>query len=92
MAQALHPDLAKRALERAGQTLNGTTATEMIEATAQGMGRNQDPGVRGIQVTVEDIHDTIANVTVRSAVYREYVHLVRTPAGWKIVNTLYART
>jgi len=26
---------------------------------------------------------------VRSAVYREYVHLVRTTDGWKIVNTLY---
>ncbi len=38
MARALHPDLAKRALERDGQTLNGTTAAEMIEATAQGGG------------------------------------------------------
>ncbi len=63
----------------------------MIRATAQGCGRNQDPGVRGIQVTVQDILDTIANVTVRFAVCREYVHLVRTPAGWKIVDTLHAR-
>ena len=30
-----------------------------------------------------------AIATVRSAVYREYVQLVRTPDGWKIVNTLW---
>lgn len=41
---------------------------------------------------VEDIHDTTANLTVRSAIDREYVQLARTPAGWKIVNTLLART
>jgi hypothetical protein len=39
-----------------------------------------------------DVHDTIANATVRSAVYREYVQLVRTPEGWKIVNTLWEST
>ena len=41
---------------------------------------------------VEDVYDTIANATVRSAVYREYVQLVRTPEGWKIVNALWAWT
>jgi hypothetical protein len=33
----------------------------------------------------------IANVTVRSAIYREYVQLVRTSRGWKIANVLWDR-
>jgi hypothetical protein len=92
MERALHPDLAKRSLEQDGTTLDETTAEWMIDATARQVGRERDPGDRRIEVEVEDMHGTIANATVRSAVYREYVQLVRTPAGWKIVNTLWAWT
>ena len=89
MERALHPDLAKRALATDGRTLDETTADWMIEATGRGVGRERDPGDRRIEVEVEDIHGSIANVTVRSSVYREYVQLVRTPEGWKIVNALW---
>lgn len=89
MEGALHPALAKRALATDGRTLDETTADWMIEATGRGVGRERDPGDRGIRVEVEDVHDTIANVTVRSSVYREYVQLVRTSEGWKIVNALW---
>jgi Putative lumazine-binding len=89
MERALHPDLAKRALATDGRTLDETTADWMIEATGRGVGRDRDPGDRRIDVEVEDIHGTIANATVRSSVYREYVQLVRTPEGWRIVNALW---
>ena len=89
MERALHPGLAKRSLEDDGRTLNETTAASMIDETRRGVGRERDPGDRRIEVEVEDVYGTIANVTVRSAVYREYVQLVRTPDGWKIVNTLW---
>jgi hypothetical protein len=92
MERALHPDLAKRALEKDGWTLDETTAAWMVDATGRGVGRDRDPGDRQIGVTVDDIHGPIANVTVRSAVYREYVQLARTADGWKIVNTLWAPT
>jgi hypothetical protein len=92
MKRALHPDLAKRSLEQDGRTLDETTAEWMIDATARALGRERDPGDRRIEVEVEDIHGTIANATVRSAVYREYVQLVQTPEGWKIVNALWAWT
>ena len=92
MERALHPGLAKRSLDQDGRTLNETTAQWMIAATGEGVGKERDPGDRGIVVEVEDIHGTIANVTVRSAVYREYVQLVRTPEGWKIVNALWEWT
>jgi hypothetical protein len=92
MKRALHPSLAKRSLERDGQTLNETTCEWMIDGTARGVGRERDPGERRIEVVVEDVYGAIANATVRSAVYREYVQLVRTPEGWKIVNTLWEWT
>ena len=92
MERALHPDLAKRSLAQDGRTLNKATAERMIEATGRGAGRELDPGDRRIEVEVEDVYDTIANVTVRSAVYREYVQLVRTTEGWKIVNALWEST
>jgi hypothetical protein len=60
----------------------------MIDATARGVGGERDPGDRRIEVEVEDVYGTIANATVSSAVYREYVQLIRTPDGWKIVNAL----
>jgi hypothetical protein len=92
MERALHPGLAKRSVEKDGLTLDETTAEWMIDATARGVGGERDPGDRRIEVEVEDVYDTIANVTVRSAVYREYVQLALTPEGWKIVNTLWEWT
>jgi hypothetical protein len=63
----------------------------MVQATAAGEGKRKDPGDRRIEVEVEHLHGKIANVTVRSAVYVEYLQLVHTHDGWKIVNALWAR-
>ena len=92
MERALHPGLAKRALLDDQKSLNETTAGEMIDATGRGLGKALDPGDRRIEVEVEDVYGGIANATVRSAVYREYVQLARTADGWKIINTLWQRT
>ena len=92
MRRALHPALAKRALTADGWTLNETTTEWMVDATAKQLGKAQDVPARRIEVEVVDVHGDIATAVVRSAVYREYVHLVRTRDGWKIVNALYARS
>jgi hypothetical protein len=91
MERTLHPDLAKRSPDDAPapDALEKLTAREMIEATAKGIGKTRDVPDRGIEVEVEHVHREIANVTVRSAVYVEYLHLVRTREGWKIVNALW---
>jgi hypothetical protein len=92
MERAIHPGLAKRSPKDDGRTLDETTAEWMIDATRRGIGRERDPGERRIEVEVEDVYDGIANVTVRSAVYREYVQLAHTEDGWKIVNALWQWT
>jgi hypothetical protein len=90
MERALHPELVKRSLEKG--TLRTISAEEMIEATARGEGKNESPGDLPIEVEVEDVLGELANVTVRSAVYTEYLHLARTSGGWKIVNDLWQQT
>jgi hypothetical protein len=92
MERALHPDLAKRALLDDRRSLDETSAQSMIDATGRGVGKARDPGDRQIEVHVGDVYGAIANVTVRSAVYREYVHLAHTHDGWKIVNALWQWT
>ncbi|PWU21713.1 MAG: hypothetical protein C5B48_10980 [Candidatus Rokuibacteriota bacterium] len=95
MERALHPELVKRSLERDAigrTTLRTITAEGMIAATARGEGKGESPEDLRIEIEVEDVLGELANVTVRSAVYTEYLHLARTPGGWKIVNDLWQQT
>ena len=92
MERALHPELVKRP-GRVDHSVAGElgtlTAQEMIERTAAGVGTTRDVPDRRIEVEMVDVFGDIACATVRSAVYHEYLHLVRTRDGWKIVNTLW---
>jgi putative lumazine-binding protein len=85
MDRALHPDLVKR---QAATLDRVTTKERMVELTGQGAGR-EDGADRRLEVEILDVHEDIASVVVRSAVYYEYVHLVRTPDGWQIANALW---
>jgi Putative lumazine-binding len=92
MDRALHRGLAKRSLSQVdpdSTDLRSLTKERMVELTAAGGGKGESPeGGLGIEVQIVDLHGNIASVVVRSAVYREYLHLVRTDEGWKIVNAL----
>ena len=96
MERALHPGLAKRSLGQvasAGAELRGVTKEQMVTWTAEGEGKDVDPGPgRRIDVSVVDVHGNIACAVVDSDVYREYLHLVETDDGWKIVNALWHST
>jgi ketosteroid isomerase-like protein len=92
MERALHPDLVKRSAgEERGATLGITTKERMLELTAQGAGR-EDGADRSLDIRIEDATEDTASVTVRSAVYHEYVHLVHTAEGWKVANALWRYT
>ena len=88
MQRALHPELAKRTQEADG-SVRSTTRDRMIELTGAGAGR-EDGADRTLEISVLDVHDGIATAIVRSVPYREYLHLVRTDEGWRIVNALWA--
>ena len=85
MDRALHPNLVKR---RAGEELGITTKERMLELTRRGEGK-EDAADRTLDIEVTDTYGDIASATVRSAVYHEYLQLVRTRDGWKIANALW---
>jgi ketosteroid isomerase-like protein len=86
MDRVLHPDLVKR--RGHPETLAVTTKERMLELTGQGAGA-EDAADRSLDIQVLDVSEDIASVRVRSAVYHEYLHLVRTPGGWQIANALW---
>jgi hypothetical protein len=61
----------------------------MVDATDKALGRRDDPDERRLEIVVVDVFDRIATVTVRGPVYVEYLHLVLTQDGWRIVNALW---
>jgi hypothetical protein len=92
MDRALHPGLAKHALNqdatRSG-ALHVTTKDEMVEATRRGQGRQRDTPDRGIRIDILGISGEIACAGVHSTVYVEYALLARTGDGWRITGTLW---
>ncbi len=94
MRGALHPELAKRGyLEVDGAlALARETSDSMVDFTQLGVGTKTSAERRSLTVWIDDLYGNIATATVDSPVYREYVHLVRTPKGWRIVNSLWQPT
>jgi hypothetical protein len=94
MERALHPDLNKRGV-RAGTTgaqlSASSTAPRMIGLARDGEGKAERPADLAIKIRIDDVHEQIATATVYSAVYIEYLQLMRTAEGWRIVNALYMR-
>ncbi len=88
MERALHPLLVKRAVVDGAVEVD--SARDMIDATAAGAGVRRDPGDRRISVNVDHVHGAIATATVTSAVYVDYLHLVRVDGHWRILNALWA--
>ena len=93
MESALHPDLAKRGVraEVSGRQVASMTADEMVGWTRDGEGVRERPTSLEIRIEVLDVHQEIATALVRSAVYIEYAHLVRTDGRWRVLNTIYMR-
>ncbi len=87
MARALHPELAKRSLD--GAALATLTAEQMIEFTAAGGGTADAASAEPIEITVDRIDGDLATATVVSGLFMDYLQLVRTDSGWRIVNALW---
>ena len=92
MERALHPELAKRCRGIEGDdpdALETLTAREMIDATAEGVGRDEDAVDRQIEVEIEYLSGDIASVTCLCHRYVDLLHLIRLPEGWRIVNAAW---
>ena len=92
MARALHPMLAKRGWRHGRDgalSLDLDTFDTMVGATAAGQGRQTDAAVRAYDISVHDVHGDIAAATVHAVPYVDYLQLIRTSDGWRIVNALW---
>jgi len=92
MERALHPGLTKTGVRvdaSGARATESMTAPDMIGWTRDGEGVTDKDFAS--DVTINDLYDGIATVTVHSGIYREYLHLVQTADGWKILNALYTR-
>jgi hypothetical protein len=77
VGRALHPEY--RAMEK-------LTAQDMIEATANGQGRDEDAEDRQISIEISYLKGNTARATCVSHRYLEVLQLIRTPEGWKVLN------
>ena len=92
MQRALHPALAKRiqtADSTGTLTVADMSARELIDRTAAGTGTS-DP-TRRSDVRVLDVFGRAAAVRIDASGWVDYLHLIHTPDGWKIINVLWER-
>ena len=90
MARALHPALVKRAFgqgaDRAAE-LTETNWREMVEAAGEGWGVPRAGGHLDIRIC--DLGGGIASAVAYADHYVDYLHLIETPDGWRIVNAVW---
>ena len=92
MARALHPELAKRGWHAIGAhetRVEPDTRTTMVDAAAAGVGRRSEEQGREYRVEIHDVYGAVASATVHAVPFIDYLHLVRTPDGWRILNALW---
>src|SRR4249920_4007499 len=78
MERALHPELAKRCRGIEGDdpdALETLSATEMIDATADGEGQREDAADRQIEMKIEYLSEDIASVTLLDHRYVDLLQL-----------------
>jgi putative lumazine-binding protein len=89
MDRALHTDLVKRqAPAEPGASLRITTKQNMLDYTAAGEGK-QDAKDRHLDIRIVEVAPDMASVIARSTTYHEFLQLVPTATGWKIVTSLW---
>lgn len=93
MERAVHPELAKRLHLRdpeAGRNfVRHSGASQLVVGTARGGGSDTPPPERRREVRILDVFRGAASVKVDAADWVDYLHLVRTPEGWRILNVLW---
>ena len=92
MQRALHPDLAKRAVEvdKQGESWMGHMGADaLIHATHRRMGANIPPERRWAKAEILDIDGNLASVKLSSTKLVDYMHLARWNGEWKIINVLW---
>jgi hypothetical protein len=92
MERALHPGLVKRRRGLEGEdpdVMETLTARDMIDATAEGIGRREDAEDREIEVQITYLHGDLAAATCICHRYVDLLQLLQMPEGWRIINAAW---
>jgi hypothetical protein len=93
MERAIHPDLHKIVVVKLPQTgkymLQYSTYSQLIELTGAKVGLLEETK-RKFQVTILEASEDMASVSLTSAMFNDYLELVKIDGKWKIVNVLWA--
>jgi uncharacterized protein YbdZ (MbtH family) len=92
MERALHPGVVKRRRGLEGEdpdVMETLTARDMIDATAEGIGRREDAEDREIEVQITYLHGDLAAATCICHRYVDLLQLLQMPEGWRIINAAW---
>ena len=92
MERGIDPEIVKRCRGIEGDdpdALETLTQREMVDATAEGEGREEDAEDRQISVQLTYQGENIASATCLCHRYVDLLHLIRMPEGWRIVNAAW---
>jgi hypothetical protein len=91
MQRALHPELAKRIVEKTGSgfVLDHMDAAQLTRATRSGGGSNTPANARQADVAILDIFRNAASVRLTMNGWIDYMHMARWEDRWVIVNVLW---
>ncbi len=92
MAQALHPELAKRIMysDTLGNSwIRDMGATELVRGTRAGGGLTTPATYKKTDVRILDIFQNAASVRVDAGGWIDYLHMVRWHGRWVILNVLW---
>jgi hypothetical protein len=92
MARALHPALVKHGWlrdETGELSLELDTRDSMVALAGDGRGRRTDPVERAFEISFIEVYSDIAAATVHAWPYVDYLQLIRTSDGWRIVHALW---
>jgi hypothetical protein len=90
MRRALHPSLVKRSVHGTPGDMAEVTYDDMVGATEQGEGARHGPDRRSFAISINHVHNTIADVHVIGDVYVDYLQMAEIDGRWQIINALWA--
>lgn len=92
MGRCLHPQLAKRSVEKDPKTgepiVENLTREDMVGYTKQGFGKKYS---RPYELTILDAYGDLATVRLFSSTYMDYLHIARFGDRWQLLNVLWQR-
>ena len=93
MERAVHPELAKRIVNRNPQnrrnTLGQQSAMTLVQNTRNEGGKDTPPEQMRKDVRILDMFENTASVRIDASTWVDYLHVARWNGRWVIVNVLW---